>query len=120
MLGQYSVPFSLAVAAWRDPADPMAFADDPIHDPGILDLAARIGIVPGDAGWGAGLSIALRDGRKIAGTIASFRGCPETPMSLDDIAAKFRRLTQHKPGTAALVEALLDIENVQDIAALEL
>ena len=41
-------------------------------------------------------------------------------MSLDDIAAKFRRLTQHKPGTAALVEALLDIENVQDIAALEL
>ncbi len=120
MLGQYSVPFSLAVAAWRDPADPMAFADDPIHDPGILDLAARIGIVPGDAGWGAGLSIALRDGRKVAGTIASFRGCPETPMSLDDIAAKFRRLTQHKPGTAALVEALLDIENVQDIAALEL
>ena len=67
MLGQYSVPFSLAVAAWRDPADPTAFADDPIHDPGILDLAARIVIVPGEAGWGAGLSIALRDGRKPIG-----------------------------------------------------
>ena len=120
MLGQYSVPFSLAVAAWRDPADPTAFADDPIHDPGILDLAARIEIVPGDAGWGAGLSIALRDGRRISGTIASFRGCPETPMSLDDIAAKFRRLTRHRPGMDALVEVLLDIENVRDIAALEL
>jgi 2-methylcitrate dehydratase PrpD len=120
MLGQYSVPFSLAVAAWRDPADPRAFADDPIHDAGILDLAARIRIVPGDAGWGAGLSIALRDGRGISGTIASFRGCPETPMSLEDIAAKFRRLTQHRPGMDALVEALLDIENVRDIAALEL
>ena len=83
MLGQYSVPFSLAVAAWRDPADPTAFADDPIHDPGILDLAARIVIVPGDSGWGAGLAIALRDGRSLSGTIASFRGCPETPMSLD-------------------------------------
>jgi 2-methylcitrate dehydratase PrpD len=120
MLGQYSVPFSLAVAAWRDPADPTAFADDPIHDPGVLDLAARVDIVPGDAGWGAGLSIALRDGRRISGTIASFRGCPETPMSRDDIAAKFRRLTRHRPDMDALVETLLDIENVRDIAALEL
>ncbi len=64
MLGQYSVPFSLAVAAWRDPADPTSFADDCIHDAGILDLAARIEIVPGESGWGAGLTIALRDGRR--------------------------------------------------------
>ncbi len=120
MLGQYSVPFSLAVAAWRDPADPAAFAEDGVHHAGILDLAARIVIVPGEAGWGAELSIALRDGRNISGTIASFRGCPETPMSLDDIAAKFRRLTRDRPGADALVEALLDIENVHDVAALSL
>jgi 2-methylcitrate dehydratase PrpD len=120
MLGQYSVPFSLAVAAWRDPADPTSFADDCIHDAGILDLAARIKIVPGESGWGAGLAIALRDGRKLSGTIKSFRGCPETPMSLDDIAAKFRRLTRGKPGMDALLEALLDIENVGDVAALRL
>jgi 2-methylcitrate dehydratase PrpD len=120
MLGQYSVPFSLAVAAWRDPADPAAFADDAIHDPGILDLATRIRIVPGDAGWGAGLTIALRDGRKLAGNIASFRGCPETPMSLDEVAAKFHRLTRHRPRMDRLIEALLDVENVCDVAALEL
>jgi 2-methylcitrate dehydratase PrpD len=120
MLGQYSVPFSLAVAAWRDPADPVAFADDCIRDPGILDLAARIRIVPGDAGWGAGLAIALRDGRKLAGSIATFRGCPETPMSLDDVAAKFRRLTRDRPHAEALLDALLDIENVRDVAVLKL
>ncbi len=120
MLGQYSVPFSLAVAAWRDPADPSAFADDPIHDAGILDLAARIAIVPGDAGWGASLTITLRDGRKLAGSIKTFRGCPETPMSLDEIAAKFRRLTRPRPRMDGLVEALLDIENVRDIGMLEL
>jgi 2-methylcitrate dehydratase PrpD len=119
MLGQYSVPFSLAVAAWRDPADPAAFTDDCIHDAGILDLAARIRIVPGDAGWGAGLSIALRDGRRIEDAIASFRGCPETPMSLDEVAAKFRRLTRQRPRMDALLDALLDIENVREIAALE-
>ena len=120
MLGQYSVPFSLAVAAWRDPADPSAFSDDAIHDAGILDLAGRVRIVPGEAGWGTALSITLRDGRRIAGSLATFRGCPETPMSLDDIAAKFRRLTRHRPGMEALLAALLDIENVPDIAALEL
>ena len=41
-------------------------------------------------------------------------------MSLDDIAAKFRRLTRDRPGADALVEALLDIENVPDVAALDL
>jgi 2-methylcitrate dehydratase PrpD len=120
MLGQYSVPFSLAVAAFRDPANPDSFANDAVHDAAILDLAARIRIVPGESGWGAGLAVALRDGRKVSGTIKSFRGCPETPMSLEDIAAKFRRLTQGKPGVDALLDALLDIENVDDVAALEL
>jgi 2-methylcitrate dehydratase PrpD len=118
MLGQYSVPFSLAVAAWRDPADPGSFADDAIHDTGILDLAARIKIVPGESGWGAGLAITLRDGRRLTGNIKSFRGCPETPMSLDDIAAKFRRLTHGKPHADRLLDALLDIEDVADVAAL--
>jgi 2-methylcitrate dehydratase PrpD len=120
MLAQYSVPFSLAVAACRDPADPTSFADDCIHDAGILDLAARIKIVPGESGWGAGLAIALRDGRRISGSIKSFRGCPETPMSLDDIAAKFRRLTRGKPDADTLLDALLDIESVADVATLEL
>jgi 2-methylcitrate dehydratase PrpD len=118
MLAQYSVPFSLAVAAWRDPADPTSFADDCIHDTGILDLAARIKIVPGESGWGAGLAITLSDGRRLTGSIKSFRGCPETPMSLDDIAAKFRKLTRGKPG--AVLDALLDIESVADVATLEL
>jgi 2-methylcitrate dehydratase PrpD len=120
MLGQYSVPFSLSVAAWRDPADPTSFADDCIHDAGILDVAGRIKIVPGESGWGAGLTITLRDGRKLSGTITSFRGCPETPMSLEDVAAKFRGLTRGKPGMNRLLDALLDIENVEDVAALKL
>jgi 2-methylcitrate dehydratase PrpD len=120
MLAQYSVPFSLAVAACRDPADPTSFADACIHDAGILDLATRIKIVPGESGWGAGLAVVLRDGRTLTGTIKSFRGCPETPMSLDDIAAKFRKLTRGKPGADAALDALLDIENVADVATLEL
>lgn len=120
MLGQYSVPFSLAVAAWRDPEDPGAFAADCIHDPRILDLAARIELEAGDApAWGARLSVALHDGRNFAGRSDTFRGCPETPMSIDEVAAKFRRLTGVDRRCEALLQALLDIENVPDVGALE-
>jgi 2-methylcitrate dehydratase PrpD len=120
MLGQYSVPFSLAVAAWRDPEDPIAFAADCVHDRVILDLAARIELAIGDApGWGADLSVTLHDGRNFAGRADTFRGCPETPMSIDDVAAKFRKLTGATRGCEALLQALLDIENVSDVRTLE-
>src|SRR3984885_2054936 len=35
---QYSVPFSVALALFRDPADPHAFLDGPNQNPAILDL----------------------------------------------------------------------------------
>jgi 2-methylcitrate dehydratase PrpD len=119
MLGQYSVPFSLAVAAWRDPEDPTAFAPDCVHDPAILDLAGRIELSAGDApGWGADLSVTLRDGRTLVGRSDSFLGCPETPMSIDHVAAKFAKLTGDAPRAGALLQSLLDIENVGDVGSL--
>jgi len=120
MLGQYSVPFSLAVAAWRDPDDPTAFAADCVTDPTILDLASRIEITAGDAaGWGADLSVTLRDGRILAARSDTFRGCPETPMSINDVAAKFRTLTGATDRSETLLRHLLDIESVSDVGALE-
>jgi 2-methylcitrate dehydratase PrpD len=120
VLGQYSVPFSLAVAAWRDPEDPMSFSADCVHDPEILDLADRIELAAGDVpGWGADLSITLRDGRNFTGRSEAFLGCPESPMSVDDVAAKFRKLTGAALRSEALLGALLDIENVANVGALE-
>jgi 2-methylcitrate dehydratase PrpD len=119
MGGQYSVPFALAVAAWRDPAAPAAFAQDCLRDPAIVDLAARIELAAGDgAGWGAELSITLHDGRSFAGRSESFLGCPEKPMSVDDVAAKFRKLTGATQHAETLLQRLLDIENVADVGAL--
>lgn len=121
-LAQYSVPFSLAIAAFRDPDDPASFAENALTDPAIRDLAARMTVVAGnERGWGAELALTLRDGRIIAGKAESFTGCPETPFSLDDVAHKFRMLTRDaRPGRAeALLQRLLDIENARDAAALE-
>ena len=120
MGGQYSVPFALAVAAWRDPDDPTAFAEDCVRDPAILDLAARTELTAGAAtGWGAELSITLHDGRVLAGRADSFLGCPERPMSLDDVAAKFRKLSGTAGRTERLLQALVELELVADVATLE-
>jgi 2-methylcitrate dehydratase PrpD len=120
MLGQYSVPFSLAVAAWRDPEDPAAFAEDCVHDAGILDLAARIELAVGEApGWGTDLTVMLRDGSSIVGKADSFRGCPETPMSIEEVAAKFKKLAGAAKRADVLLQSLRDIENVADVGALE-
>jgi 2-methylcitrate dehydratase PrpD len=120
MIGQYSVPFSLAVAAWRDPDDPSAFAADCVHDPAILDLAARIELAAGDVpGWGADVSVTLHDGRNLASQSETFRGCPETPMSIDDVVAKFEKLTGGSRRADALLQTLLEIENIADVGTLE-
>jgi 2-methylcitrate dehydratase PrpD len=123
MLAQYSVPVSVAIAAYRDPEDPGSFADGALRDRRILDLAARIAIVAGEVqGFGARMSIKLHDGRNPSGSIESFRGCPETPQTMDDLVMKFGKLTRHGGSgrPEALLAALLDIENVADVATLEL
>ena len=68
---QYSVPFSVALALFRDPADPQSFLDGPNQDPKILDLCKRIELRPlATAGAARNatcrLEVTLADGRTAA------------------------------------------------------
>ena len=77
----------------------------------ISDSAARTELTAGAAtGWGAELSITLHDGRVLAGRADSFLGCPERPMSLDDVATKFRKLSGTAGRTERLLQALVEME----------
>jgi 2-methylcitrate dehydratase PrpD len=66
---QYSVPFSVALALFRDPADPQAFLDGPNQNPEILDLCRRIELRPYQKAIAAGhnaicrVEVTLADGR---------------------------------------------------------
>lgn len=119
MLAQYSVPFSLAIAAFRDPERPSSFSDDALDDPAILGLAGRIGVQAGGArGWGARMAVRLKDGRSFEAAGDSFVGCPETPASEADIARKFDRLTGAADAGAMhrLLGLLRGIESLDDCA----
>ncbi|GGL80646.1 MmgE/PrpD family protein [Wenxinia marina] len=95
-LGQYSVPFVLALSAYRDPEDPAAFSDDALTDPGICDLMRRIAVAErpggGAKGWGVHLELELRDGTRLTETRDSFAGTPDRPFSSDQVRAKATRL----------------------------
>jgi 2-methylcitrate dehydratase PrpD len=121
MLAQYSVPFCVALAAFRDPSDPASFSPDALGHPGIADLTKRIEMKPGKPkGWGTGLEIVLSDGRRFSGERESFLGCPDRPFDEAGLAAKFRQLTREADPTRMekLLARLTAIESVADCATL--
>jgi 2-methylcitrate dehydratase PrpD len=121
MLAQYSVPFCVALAAFRDPADPASFAEDALVDPRITALARRIVLAPGrPKGWGVGLELELRDGRRFTGERDGFLGCPERPLDAAGLADKYRRLTAGADPVrmAELLGRLMTLETVTDCATL--
>jgi 2-methylcitrate dehydratase PrpD len=69
---QYSVPFSVALALFRDPADPQAFLDGPNQNPKLLDICRAIELRPYTSAIAAGhnatcrLEVTLKDGRALA------------------------------------------------------
>ena len=76
---QYSVPFSVALALFRDPADPQAFLDGPNQDPKILELCKKIELRPYETAIAAGnnatcrLEVTLADGRTLVEQQNRFR-----------------------------------------------
>jgi len=75
---QYSVPFSVALSLFRDPADPRAFLDGPQQDPAILDLCRRIELrryeTPMAVGHNAScrIEVFLADGSTVAAVSSDF------------------------------------------------
>jgi 2-methylcitrate dehydratase PrpD len=96
MLAQYSVPFCVALSAYHDPLDPTVFSDRTIAEARVRDLAKRIrtSADEGMKGWGARMRVVLRDGRSFDGALDSWLGCPETPMTTEQLRAKFDKLCQ--------------------------
>ena len=96
MLAQYSVPFCVALSAYHDPLDPTVFSDRTIAEARVRDLAKRIRTSAGEnmKGWGARMRVTLHDGRSFDGALDAWLGCPETPMTTEQLRAKFDKLCQ--------------------------
>ena len=111
MLAQYSIPFCVALALFRDARDPESYDESALADPAIRALTRRVRLEPApDAGHGAmgsTVSLTQADGRRF--------GRHEDSGFLEpgDLADKFTRLTRAvlgEPAGAVLYQRLQHLE----------
>ncbi len=127
MQAQYSVPFCVALACVRNPADPRSWDDGALADVRIRDLCRTLILAPfpagekADSAWHTRVAVQLRDGRSLSADGKVFRGMPEDPLSDDDTARKFRLLVTgtQSAGTGAaetLLGQLQELEHATDMS----
>ncbi len=124
MQAQYSVPFSVALAALRDPSEPSQWNEAAVADPRIRALSRAVELKPFAAGdrpdsaWHARVRVVLRDGQHFEADARQFRGMPEQPLDAAEVVAKFRRVVGigADPRADALLEPLLALELAPDLA----
>src|SRR5262249_49158695 len=113
--GQYSVPFTTAVALTRDMGNPLVYDEETINDPLVRDLARRIELEPVEhAGpeapgfWPAEILIECV-GRRHTLYTRPHKGSPRNPFTWDEACEKFRRYTQtmlSESRATAVIEAV--------------
>jgi 2-methylcitrate dehydratase PrpD len=123
---QYSVPFSVALSLFRDPADPRAFLDGPQQNPAILDLCKRIELRRYEGPMAVGhnascrLEVFLADGRSVAIAKTDFDEDAGEESLEQRVQQKFRNLSTvlTEDQRATLLGRLKSIEQQDDMAQL--
>ena len=128
MGGQYSLPFTAAVACLRDLSNPLVYTEDAVHDPAVRALARRIELVADENlartaadRFQASIVIECADHIYTLHT-RPHQGSPRNPFTWADISDKFRRYTAHclsDTKATAIMEAVHALEqttNMRDVA----
>jgi 2-methylcitrate dehydratase PrpD len=123
--GQYSLPFTTAVALTRDLSNPLVYNDEAVWDPVVRQLAKRVELMPVEelahgAGGGFRSEVLLEcAGRSYALPTQPYKGSPRNPFTWEEVCHKFRRYTAHllSAGEAtAIIEAVGHLNEITDIA----
>jgi 2-methylcitrate dehydratase PrpD len=125
-MGQYSVPFSVALALHKDPMDPRSFSEESVNDPRIraLTRSAKVELFKGAASEVAldsRVTLKLRDGKEVSAEGNSFKGMPSNPLTRPELLEKFLKLTAHRDRAKAerLFSRLAEAEKVPDFSTLD-
>lgn len=122
MIAQFSVPFCVALALFRNPVDPYSFDEASPRDPAIMQMAQRVKItaVPGqdDDDISSTVSVTRNDARVLTQRVTEFLGTPARPLTGPDLREKFLLLTKKYP--AAQMGRIFDrIQNLDAEANLD-
>jgi 2-methylcitrate dehydratase PrpD len=125
MGGQYSLPFTAAVALTRDMANPLVYNDAAVQDPLVRSLAKNMELVidksiPETHGAIPPAEVTVTCGSNVyKKTTTPHKGSPANPLTWNDACEKFSRYTRTFIGDAqarAIMDAVADLENQSDMA----
>jgi 2-methylcitrate dehydratase PrpD len=123
---QYSLPFTMALALYRDPGDPQAFLDGPNQSPAILELAKRVKLEPyaksgpNSNDMACRLHITLKDGRTLSIARTDFEGTTTSPLTRERLEQKFLKLSSSVLGEKERAELLARLNNLESVKVAEL
>ena len=97
MIGQYSVPFCVALAIVADARDPRTFRDADVNNPELQSVMERIRLVPWDtpspSPIASTVTVTMRDGKVLSAVVADFKGTPDNPLNASELRDKVLLLT---------------------------
>jgi 2-methylcitrate dehydratase PrpD len=117
MLAQYSIPFCVALALFREARDPESYDESALADPRLRALCRRVRLVPeaadGHGAMGSTVTVTLADGRHFERHEAS--GLLEA----GELEDKFTRLTRGALGEAGAARLFARLQRLEDEASLD-
>lgn len=123
---QYSVPFCVAMAFYKDPLDPRNFSEATLNDAKIRALCkgAKVELLKDSSGYlsqACRVTLKLKNGQEVSLEGHDFKGTPTMPLTRDELRDKFLKLTAHKDKAKAerLFSQLAEAEKVKDFGALD-
>ena len=123
MMSQYSLPFCVALAHYKEPRDPRSFSAATFNDPAIRSLARRVTITVSDEAkhghtLASTVTVTLKDGRALTKRVDDFKGTPNSPLDRAEMREKFLLLTRHCD-RAAMERLFERIQNLEDERTLD-
>jgi 2-methylcitrate dehydratase PrpD len=125
MGGQYSLPFTAAVALTRDMSNPLVYEQAAVEDPLVRHLAANMELVVDKSLhdlFPAEVTIAC-GGQTFTKLTSAHKGSPHNPLSWKDACEKFGRYTRTFIGerqAQALTQAVAELERQDDVGRIAL
>jgi 2-methylcitrate dehydratase PrpD len=126
MGGQYSLPFTAAVALTRDMSNPLVYDQAAVDDPVVRDLAKRLELRPDASAraehGGFPATVIIETGEQTFSLPTEpFKGSASNPMTWSDACEKFRRYTQpfiKDDRAQAIIEVVAALPGAADLREL--
>ncbi len=125
-LCQFSMSYAVAGALMSGDVGLKQFTEEKVRDPEIHRFASKIRVVADPEmqkaylpGRPAIMEITLKDGRKVTGRVDFPKGDLQSPMTEDELVAKFLDLTRDVLGEAKTKKAMDTALNLEKLASME-